>query len=167
MQRRRHWRWALIVPVLAACSGGTEAEPYAAVEFGTGEQVSTDQYLGQPVLLAGWATWCVPCERELPELDTYVDERANADQADDLVVVAVNIDQTTIGDDDVAAMLQRLEVSLPTWRDPDGTLLTQFGGSTMPFSVLLDRDGEVSKTWIGALDVDDDEFLDAIAAVTS
>ena len=149
--------------VVAACSGTTdEAEPYAAVEFGTGDPVSVDEYPGQPVLLAGWATWCVPCERELPELDTFVDNRTD----DDLVVVAVNVDKATVGGDDVEAMLQRLEVSLPVWRDPDGILLTQFGGSTMPFSVLLDRDGEVSKTWIGALDVDDDEFVAAIASVT-
>lgn len=165
MRRRRGWRWVPILPILpilGACSAGADdAEPYGAAEFDSGDPVSVDEFVGRPVLLAGWATWCVPCERELPELDTYVDERA----AEDLVVVAVNIDERTVGDDDIAAMLQRLDVSLTTWRDPDGSLLTQFGGSLMPFSVLLDRDGEVSTTWIGALDVDDDEFVEAIASV--
>ena len=155
MLRQHRWRWALIVSVVAACSGTTDdTEPYSAVEFGTGNPVSVDQYAGRPVLLAGWATWCVPCERELPELDAYVDERTD----DDLVVVAVNVDKATVGDDDVDAMLSRLDVSLRVWRDTDARL---------PFSVLLDRDGEVSNTWVGALDVDDDEFIEAIAAVTN
>lgn len=155
----RHGTRALLtVVVLAACSsGGPDDEPYAAVEFGTDRPVSVDQFEAAPVLLAGWATWCVPCERELPELDAFVDDRV-----DDLVVVAVNVDDPSIDDSAVEAMLIRLDVSLPVWRDPDGVLLTKFGGSTMPFSVLLDREGQVSRTWIGALDVDDDEFLEAI-----
>ena len=147
---------------MACGSDNTGAEPYAAVEFGTERPVSVDGFDGSPVLLAGWATWCVPCERELPELDAFVDQRVE----DDLAVIAVNIDAASIDDGEIEAMLERLDVSLRVWRDADGLLLTQFGGTAMPFSVLLDRDGDVSATWIGAIDVDDDDFLAKIEAVT-
>ena len=156
----------LITLALGACSSGAAGdEPYSAVEFGTDRTVSVEDFDGSPVLLAGWATWCVPCERELPELDGFVDERL-ANGADDLVVVAVNVDDPSIGDDAVTAMLERLDVSLPVWRDADGALLTRFDGTSMPFSVLLDDQGDVVRTWIGALDVDDDEFLATIATVS-
>lgn len=161
----RHISWAALVAIVAtACSSGADSpEPYAALEFGTDTIVSVAEFEGAPVLLAGWATWCVPCERELPELDGFVDDRPDGD----LVVVAVNVDDPSVGDADVAAMLARLDVSLPVWRDADGALLTRFGGTSMPFSVLLDRDGQVSATWIGAVDVDDDEFLAAIDAASA
>ena len=144
----------------AACApgGGLDGTPFTAVTFPGGDAVSASSFEGEAVLLAGWATWCVPCERELPLLDAY------ADVADPgLRIVAVNVDTASVGDGDVAAMLDRLDVGLPVWRDADGALLTRFGGSLMPFSVLLGRDGEVVRTWSGALDVDDDEFAVAVA----
>ncbi len=144
---------------MASCGDGPPAEPYAAIDFGSGRPVAVDEMRGEAVLLAGWATWCIPCERELPELDAFA---AEADPG--LRIIAVNIDAAVIDDDAVAAMTDRLEVSLPVWRDPDGALLTHFGGAMMPFSVLLDRDGVPVRSWNGAIDVDADDFLAAIAS---
>ncbi len=149
--------------MLGACSSGAEdGEPYGAVAFDTGAPVTVDQFLGGPVLLAGWATWCVPCERELPALNVF----AASPQAAQLTVVAVNLNDASVGRTDIEAMLDRLDVTLPVWRDVDGTLLTRFGGSLMPYSVLLDSEGQVAASWVGAIDVDDDEFLASIAAVS-
>jgi cytochrome c biogenesis protein CcmG/thiol:disulfide interchange protein DsbE len=36
-----------------------------------GSKVSLDQLRGQVIVLNFWATWCGPCKRELPMLDTY------------------------------------------------------------------------------------------------
>lgn len=141
----------------AGCGGAPEAEPYAAVVFGTGEPIAVDEFRGDAVLLAGWATWCIPCERELPELDAFA---ATADAG--LQIIAVNVDGAAVGDDAVGAMTDRLAVSLPVWRDPDATLLAHFGGAMMPFSVLLDRDGVPVRSWNGAIDVDTDDFLAAV-----
>ncbi len=146
---------------LAAGCGADDApvaEPYAAAMFGSGERVAVDELRGDAVLLAGWATWCIPCERELPELDAFA---AIADA--DLRIIAVNVDHASVSDEAVAAMTERLAVSLPVWRDPDGALLTRFGGAMMPFSVLLDREGVPVRTWSGALDVDHEDFLAAVA----
>jgi thiol-disulfide isomerase/thioredoxin len=165
MLRARAGAAILLASVLVASCGGDDdagvegvaAEPYAAALFGTGERVAVDELRGDAVLLAGWATWCVPCERELPELDAFA---ATADP--DLRIIAVNVDNASVGDDAVAAMTDRLAVSLPVWRDPEGVLLTHFGGVMMPFSVLLDRDGVPVRTWTGAIDVDHDDFLAAV-----
>jgi thiol-disulfide isomerase/thioredoxin len=148
----------VVSAVVASCGGSPEVEPYAAVEFGSGGPVAVDGLRGDVVLLAGWATWCIPCERELPELDTFA---ATADA--DLRIIAVNVDNASVGDDAVAAMVDRLGVSLPIWRDPDGRLLTHFGGAMMPFSVLLGRDGSPVRAWNGAIDVDAPDFLAAVA----
>lgn len=144
---------------LAGCGGDSGPDaPYAAGAFPSGADVSVVDLRGDAVLLAGWATWCVPCERELPALDAYA---ATADP--DLRIVAVNVDTATVDDDAVDAMLVRLDVDLAVWRDREGALLDQYGGTLMPFSVLLDRDGRVVRTWSGALDVDSGDFAQAVA----
>lgn len=161
--RRRAGVVGLIAALVASCGGDdaddtdVPAEPYAAAVFGSGETVAVDELRGDAVLLAGWATWCVPCERELPELDAFA---ATADP--DLRIIAVNVDNASVGDEAVAAMTDRLAVSLPVWRDPEGVLLTHFGGVMMPFAVLLDRDGVPVRTWTGAIDVDHVDFLAAV-----
>lgn len=147
--------------VLSACADDDDVR-FSAVTWPDAAEVDLDDVRGTPTLLAGWATWCVPCERELPMLDDAVD----AGVTDGVDVIAVNVDAGEVGDDELAEMLTRLDVDLPVWRDPDQQFLTAFGGPMMPFSVLLDGDGAVVRTWIGTLDVDGDDFLDALDAVT-
>lgn len=158
---RGAWLTGLVVAVLSAagCGNATgDAAPYGASVFPSGEPASVDDLRGEAVLLAGWATWCVPCERELPELDAF------AAGPDGIRVVAVNVDTGAVDATTIAAMLDRLDISLPIWRDPDAELLAAFDGTVMPFSVLLGPDGEVVRTWNGAIDVDDDSFRDAVAS---
>lgn len=117
--------------------------------------------IGTPALLAGWATWCVPCERELPALDAFAASAA----ADGIQIVAVNVDRADVADTELAEMLERLDVDLPVWRDTEQTFLAVYEGAMMPYSVLLDRHGAITKTWTGSLDPDGATFQTAIAEV--
>ena len=160
---RAAWLTGLVVAALCAAGCGDvdrETASYGASVFPSGEPASVDDLRGDAVLLAGWATWCLPCERELPELDAF------AAGADGIRVVAVNVDTGAVDVATIAAMLDRLGISLPTWRDPDAELLAAFDGSAMPFAVLLDRNGEVVRTWNGAIDVDAAAFRDAVATAS-
>lgn len=150
----------LATSMVVACGGDDASAPeFAAQSWPEGTPVDVADLRGSPVLLAGWATWCVPCERELPILDEFVD----GGSAPDLEVVAVNVDAASIGDDDLAEMLERLDVDLPVWRDADQTFLTSFGGTLMPYSVLLDAEGNVVEGWAGSLDPTGDSFQEALA----
>lgn len=152
---RRRRAAALVVSLVAALAGAGcgdgDAMEFSAVDLATGGGRSTDDVRGEVTLLAGWATWCVPCERELPELEAALPEL----EAAGVRVVAVNVDAPGVSDADVAAMLERLAPSLESWRDEDSTLLGVYESFVMPFSVLLDADGDVLRTWNGALDPDE------------
>lgn len=146
---------------------------YGATRFVDARPVLLSALRGRAVLLASWATWCAPCERELPRLERLAQERS----AEGLQVVAVNIDPASLAAQDIAAMLERLGIdldppgaadadrhgiALAIWRDPDNRLGEQFGGFGVPFAVLIDRDGRVVERWNGALDPTGDAFVAAL-----
>jgi thiol-disulfide isomerase/thioredoxin len=143
--------FAVVAVMAATACGDGGSMSFSAVDLATGDERSVDDVRGAPTLLAGWATWCVPCERELPELEAALPELTAAG----VQVVAVNVDASGVDESDVLAMIERLAPSLESWRDVDSTLLGAYESFLMPFSVLLDADGDVVRTWNGALDPDD------------
>ena len=50
--------------------------PAATLVTLDGKRLSTQELMGQVVILTFWATWCVPCRDELPLLSTYAAEHA-------------------------------------------------------------------------------------------
>src|SRR5687768_4112778 len=54
----------------------------------SGKEVELKQFRGKPVLLNFWATWCVPCREEMPELELLYREH----KTKGLVVLAVSLD---------------------------------------------------------------------------
>jgi len=100
---------------LAACSDATEAPEFAAVSWPDGSPTDVSDLRGSAVRLAGWATWCVPCERELPLLDEFADSAT----AEGVEIVAVDVDRPDVSDGDLAAMLERLDVDVRVWRDTE------------------------------------------------
>lgn len=167
---------ALMV-VTSSCTGGRaqgatgpstaadvvkRAEPvsYDAVDAVTGEKVSMADLRGRPAIIASWATWCVPCRKELPAL-----ERLHRAQGDDGVrVVIVNLDSA--GDDDaVAEFVERFDLTMTQWRDADDRFTPTFKGLGIPMSALVDRDGVIIERWYGALDPDEPTVADALRDV--
>jgi thiol-disulfide isomerase/thioredoxin len=140
-----------VVVVAVGCGGDGPGTTFTAVDPASGAPRSVDDVRGAPTLLAGWATWCVPCERELPALEAALADLTAAG----VRVVAVNVDGPTADEADVAAMIERLAPSLEVWRDEGSSLLGAYDGFLMPFSVLLDADGEPIRTWAGSLDPDE------------
>ncbi len=137
---------------------------YAAVDATTAVPVSLANLRGAPVLLAGWATWCPPCERELPELERLHREQDAGDgpEGDGLQVVVVNVDD--VADDVVAAAITEHGLTTPVWRDRRNRFGDVVGGVAFPVNALVDADGRLVRTWNGVLDVDDDEFRELVRA---
>jgi thiol-disulfide isomerase/thioredoxin len=110
-------------------------------------EYSLNDYIGRPVILNFWASWCVPCRFEMPAL-----QRAYEDHRDSgLVVLGVN---QTFMDNPVAArdFVDELALTFPNARDDTGTTseaLYQVMG--LPISVFITADGEIAHRQIGQM----------------
>lgn len=91
--------------------------------------------LGQPVLIDFWATWCSPCLRALPGIDSL--QRVHQHQ---LTVLSVLEDNDT----KVPEVLSRIfnkKTSILTYVDHDSVLHAAFPHSTIPHFVWIDKNG--------------------------
>ena len=104
---------------------------------GNGESTSPAAYEGKVVLLNVWASWCGPCEDELPLLQETHEELA--DQGG--LVLGVNARDFT---DKALAMVDEYDLTFPSLRDRDAELAREFGATAYPETILLDRQGRVA-----------------------
>jgi thiol-disulfide isomerase/thioredoxin len=128
----------------ADCVGKTDCRPPLALTTLDGASLGTDALQGKVVLVNFWATWCAPCEREIPALQA-VYERHSGDGFTILGMIAG--DQSSDGD--VKSFAARKAMGYPLVRSgPE--LERSFGlGSALPTSVLYDRRGKLVKRWEG------------------
>lgn len=112
---------------------------------GTPQKLS--QWGNKPLIVNFWATWCAPCVQEMPELSALQAELAPKD----IQLIGIGIDSAT----NIAEFSSKYKISYPLYvAGIDGTDLSRaFGNQAggLPFTVLIGRDGQVKKTYLGRL----------------
>ena len=110
-----------------------------------GSKLSLASLKGKPVLLNLWATWCAPCVVEMPLLDKLAE-----DMAGKLTVVTVSED---FKPELVPPFLaEKGFKALPQWVDPGNKLALDYGGASLPLTVLYDKNGKEVWRIIGGYD---------------
>jgi thiol-disulfide isomerase/thioredoxin len=100
---------------------------------------------GQIVVLSFWATWCGPCQQELPRLSKLSQEYADK---------AVQFVATSIDDPKdrpkIQPFLAKNNIALRVWVGPDSGILQEFGlGDIVPGTVVIDEQGEIAGRIMG------------------
>ena len=144
--------WLLLLPlgVPAAIAQDGPSERFRAVEayarpdytFSTvdNQSLSADAWDGKVVLVDFWASWCVPCRREMPEFN-----RLRAEYAEQgFEVVGIAADEL----EKVQEFLSEVPVDFPiVYGEVDAVMeiSAQYGNDYggLPFSAFVDRDGNV------------------------
>jgi thiol-disulfide isomerase/thioredoxin len=149
-------RSAILAAVLAALSACGGAAPHAAssagdsssfvgqlapdTEFaalrGTGS-IRLSSLRGKVVLLDFWASWCAPCQEELPLLD----EMAVRLKGKDIEIVGLSIDENQA--DAEQFLTRKSDWSLTLGHDRDQKTADRFKPPKMPTSYVIDREGVV------------------------
>ncbi|QRM35258.1 TlpA disulfide reductase family protein [Microvirga sp. VF16] len=112
--------------------------PVPAITFKgpQGEDLTLASFRGKFVVLNIWATWCVPCRKEMPTLDRLQGLFNN----DDVAVVALSLDRQ--GREVVDKFFRDIGVEhLVPYVDSSGQALRDLGLVGLPGTLLIDRDG--------------------------
>ena len=107
-----------------------------------GNRHSLSEYRGHVVLVNFWATWCIPCRAEIPELE--VSYRKHQAQG----VVFLGIDWKE-GIDQVAPFVAERQVTYPVLLDSDGKVYSAYQVAALPETFVIDKQGRVAVHRIG------------------
>lgn len=138
---------ALTVACLLAAAAPAQAE----------ETLDLDQYRGKVVVLDFWASWCVPCRRSFPWLNTMHTTYADAG----LVIIGVNLDMER---SEAEAFLEEFPARFRIHYDVSKELAKAFDVVAMPSSYVIGRGGEILERHYGFKVAKQDEYEAAIAA---
>lgn len=155
----------LIRGEIAALALASQPRPMPELSFAgsDGKPVKLSDFRGRDILLNLWATWCIPCRREMPGLDRLQAKRGGPD----FQVVAINIDTARL--DRPKAFLNEIGVkSLTFYADTKANVfetLKQDGKVLgLPTTILVGKDGCAIGTMAGSAQWDSNEALALINA---
>jgi thiol-disulfide isomerase/thioredoxin len=121
---------------------------------GDGKGLSLHDFGGRPILLNIWATWCVPCRKEMPSLDRL---QAKFDPSQ-FLVLTLSIDQRGIPA--VKQFYQELGLkSLGIFVDQSGAVLGLVGAPGVPTTLFLNGEGQEIGRKIGPAEWDAPEAI--------
>lgn len=108
-----------------------------------GEEHSLSDYRGKTIFLNFWATWCGPCQGEMPDIQALYEEYGG--NREDLVVLGVAA--PGLGREgtreDIAAFLEEKGYTFPTVMDAEYQLTYQYGIRAYPTTWMIDGEGSL------------------------
>jgi cytochrome c-type biogenesis protein len=132
-------------PPSTAANKNFEIAPDVNFQTLSGQQFNIGQLRGSVVLLNFWATWCIPCREEIPVLNAMQHEL----EARGLKIVGASLEDTAEGVEAYQKEVRKFEYQVLVGGDD---AKAKFGGTPLPTTYLIDREGRIRQKIIGARD---------------
>lgn len=137
---------------------GSPAPPFELPRVAGGTPVSLASLQGKVVLLNFWATWCKPCEDELPAMERL--HRALAGSDFELVGISVDADAAP-----VVQFRDRMGLGFTLLLDGDQRVARSYQTFRYPETLLIGRDGVILERYVGPKEWDSPAYLERIRRV--
>lgn len=132
----------------SAAQNPAEALFAAQLPDKSGQMQALAKWRGKPLIVNFWASWCGPCVREMPELMALASELAPKG----IQTIGIGVDSAA----NISEFAAKHQISYPLLEaGVNGTELShQLGNETggLPFTVLIDKNGKIKKTYLGTLE---------------
>ncbi len=147
-------------PVMA----GRPAPGFTAVDL-QGTPKTLDDFQGKVLLINVWATWCPPCQQEMPSMQRL----REAIPDEDFVILAVSVD-APLGQRDVfgreggnlEVFAETMGLTFQILHDPSGEIQETYRTTGVPESFVVDREGVIFKKVAGPTEWDAPANVDLI-----
>lgn len=140
------WRLLLVMALCLPNIGSTKQQPQSAPNFTLpsmgGSNIRLSEYRGEVVLVNFWASWCGPCRQEMPLLDKMYQRYKKAG----FTLLGVNVEKDSSKGQRIA---EQLKLSFPVLFDKKQQVVDDYKVSSMPSTVLVDRDGNIRYVHLG------------------
>lgn len=151
----------LVVALAAGCYHGSrprhigETAPDFSVQDSE-RKIELSQFRGRVLVLNFWATWCPPCNEELPSLMS-MQERT---RARGVVVLGISID---VDGDAYHRFLKQHGVNFLTVRDPEEKISGMYGTHGWPETFIIDRQGVLRRKVVGPINWNSPEVMEFLS----
>ena len=128
---------------------GREAPDFTVYDL-EGKAHMLSDFRGKPVLLNFWASWCGPCQMEMPDFQKFYE--SHGDKVNFIIVNHTDGQQETV--ESASAFIAEQGYTFPVYYDTDIDAAMKYGVSAVPVSYFLDADGYFVAWAQGALSAD-------------
>lgn len=122
-----------------------EAAPDFELRTLDGNKAKLSDYKGKIVILNFWATWCPPCQAEMPHMQSFYEQNHNKG----IEIVAVNLTSSDRGLDKVKEFVNKHHLTFPILLDEEGTVENMYDTIAIPTTYIIDQEGFITEKITG------------------
>ena len=140
---------ALLISLLSGCKKEYTAPNFTVLDE-KGKSVELEDFIGKPIVLNFWATWCYYCTLEMPDFDIAYQEYGG-----DVCFLMVN---ATDGKNETvakaSAYVAQMGYEFPIYFDTNYEAIDAYGVTGFPSTFFISREGDVVESKVGMISLE-------------
>ncbi len=142
----------LFVGLIISCQSGSKSTvpvvgnkaPEFSIRDINGRKIDINSLKGKVVLLEFWATWCPPCRRSIPEMETLYRQFVDKD----FVLIGISLDEGSNAVEAVKNFVNEFNMTYPIAVDT-GEVSKKYQVTSIPTIFLIDKSQKIVKRYMG------------------